>query len=84
MKRVLGAAFAVAFAVSAISAPAMAGNGYGKQIKDECGLSYGQLVSIARKSGHVTGPVRGAKYFVKSGLLAAHIAAGACPNSPAD
>ena len=74
MKKTLGLAFAVAFAISAISAPTMAGNGnaYGKQIKEQCGVSYGQLVKAAKKSGHVTGPVRGAKYFVKSGLLDAH------------
>ena len=73
MKRALGISLAVAFAISAVSAPAMAGNGYGKQIKDECGLSYGQLVSSAKKSGHVSGPVRGAKYFVEEGLLTAHL-----------
>ena len=73
MKRAIGISLAVAFAISAVSAPAMAGNGYGKQIQDECGLSYGQLVSAGKKSGHVTGPVGGAKNFVDSGLLAAHL-----------
>jgi hypothetical protein len=74
VKKTLAIAFAVAFAISSIAAPTMAGNknAYGKQIKDQCGVSYGQLVKAAKQSGHVTGPVRGAKYFVVSGLLDAH------------
>ena len=35
-------------------------------------MSYGQLVKAAKQSGHVSGPVRGAKYFVVSGLLDDH------------
>jgi hypothetical protein len=49
-----------------------AGNGYGKEIKDGCGASYGQLVSTARALGHIEGSVGGAKNFVESGLAAAH------------
>jgi hypothetical protein len=81
VKKTLAIAFAVAFAISSIAAPTMAGNknAYGKQIKDRCGVSYGQYVKAAKKSGHVTGPVRGAKYFVVSGLLDAH-----CPVVPVD
>jgi hypothetical protein len=84
MKRAIGIIAATAFAVSAITAPAMAGNGYGKVIKAECGLSYGQLVSAAQRSGHATGRVGGARRFVTSGLLQAHIDAvpSPCPNSP--
>ena len=74
MRRTLAIAFAVAFALSSIAAPTMAGNknAYGKQIKDQCGVSYGQLVKAAKQSGHVSGPVRGAKYFVVSGLIDEH------------
>lgn len=83
MRRTLAIAFAVAFALSSIAAPTMAGNknAYGKQIKDQCGVSYGQLVKAAKQSGHVSGPVRGAKYFVVSGLLAAHCPAVTEPTS---
>jgi hypothetical protein len=41
-------------------------------VKVHCDASYGQLVSAAKQSGHVEGPVSGAKNFVESGLLAAH------------
>ena len=60
MKRTLGITLAVAFAISAVSAPAMAGNGYGKQIKDQCGASFGQL---RQASPHGVTPSKGAKYF---------------------
>ena len=61
MKKTLGITLAVAFAISAVSAPAMAGNGYGKQIKDQCGdLSFGQL---RKASPHAVTPSKGAKYF---------------------
>lgn len=68
-------AFAVAGATALIlgsSMGAASAAGYGKQINDGCGASYGQLVSAARASGHVTGSVGGAKNFVESGLAAAH------------
>jgi hypothetical protein len=83
MKKTLAIAFAVAFALSSIAAPTMAGNrnAYGKLIKDQCGVSYGQLVKEAKKSGHVIGPVRGAKYFVTSGLLDAHCSVETQPTS---
>ena len=68
MKRTLGIALAAALAISAISAPAMAGNGkaYGKNIKETTGLSYGQLknaVWAGEAVGHPTGgpPALGAK-----------------------
>jgi hypothetical protein len=83
-KKVISIIAATAFALGALSAPTTAGNAYGRIIKAECGLSYGQLVSAARRSGHVTGRVGGAKRFVKNGLLQAHIDAdpSVCPNSP--
>jgi len=61
----------------AMSAPALAvhhgnGNAYGNGINIHCDASYGQLVKAAKASGHVDGPVSGAKNFVESGLLAAH------------
>ena len=77
---IASAALLASLTVATVAARASAGNGYGEQIKDECGLSYGQLVSSAKKSGHVSGPVRGAKYFVEEGLLAAHLPV--CPNQP--
>ena len=68
MKRVLGISLAVAFAISTIAAPAMAGNAYGKTIKDECGASFGQLRQL---SPHPVTPSKGAKYFAEV-LLGAH------------
>lgn len=58
------AAFAMPSAASA--------EGWGKQINDGCGASYGQLVSTARAAGHVDGAVGGARTWVESGLGAAH------------
>jgi len=59
---------------AALAAPAAASAaGYGKQINDGCGASYGQLVSTARDLGHISGSVGGAKNFVESGLAAAHM-----------
>jgi hypothetical protein len=58
--------------VMTMALPGTAMAGYGKTIKDGCGASYGQLVSTARASGHVTGSVGGAANFVTSGLAAAH------------
>ncbi len=73
MKKTLAAlgASVLIFGFSAGTAHA-AGNGYGKTIKDGCGASYGQLVSMARASGHVEGSVGGAMNFVESGLADAH------------
>ena len=76
MKRI-----AIATAVIALSAAGLVGtagaanaegNGYGKQIKDGLGASYGQLVSTARAVGHIEGSVGGAKNFVEGGLYAGH------------
>lgn len=58
--------------VLAVALPATAMAGYGKDINDGCGASYGRLVSTARASGHVTGSVSGAQTFVNSGVAAAH------------
>lgn len=66
------AAVAIATAVTLALPAAASASGYGKDIKDGCGASYGQLVSTARASGHVAGPVSGAMNFVESGLAAAH------------
>lgn len=73
-KKIVAALAGGALAVgAALAAPAAASAaGYGKQINDGCGYSYGQLVSMARDAGHVTGSVGGAKNFVESGLAAAH------------
>ncbi len=61
-------------AAAALAAPtAASAAGYGKHINDGCGASYGQLVSMARDAGHISGPVGGAKNFVESGLAAAHL-----------
>ena len=78
MKRTLGIALAAAFAISAVSAPALAGppghgeKAFGAGIKYHCGASYGQLVSAARKSGHISGPVSGARAFATGPLFAPH------------
>lgn len=78
MKKTLGIAAATALAIGALAAPAAAGQpghgemAFGAGIKYHCEMSYGQLVSTARASGHIDGPVSGAKNFVTSGLLAAH------------
>jgi len=73
-KKILMTVCAAALATAAaLSAPAAASaSGFGKDIKDGCGASYGQLVSTARASGHVEGSVGGASNFVESGLAAAH------------
>ncbi|GAA1466919.1 hypothetical protein [Microbacterium thalassium] len=75
MRRKIAAALAGGALVvgAALAAPAAASAaGYGKQINDGCGASYGQLVSAARDAGHVTGSVGGAKNFVVNGIAAAH------------
>jgi hypothetical protein len=46
------------------------GKGYGKLIKQECGISFGQLRKLAPRE-HVT-PSKGAKHFVESGALYKH------------
>jgi hypothetical protein len=62
----------MAFAISAISAPVVAGNGnaYGKVIQDRCGASYGELVSVgkaaARAGLHPGFTPSGAKGFVEN------------------
>ena len=74
MKRKIATLVAVAgIALGAAAVPAAAaGNGYGKDIKDGCGATYGQLVSSARQAGHITGGVNGAQNWVTSGLGTAH------------
>jgi hypothetical protein len=68
MKKVIATSAAVALAISVFAAPAAAGNGYGKTIKDECGASYGQLVSAGKKAaragGHPAFTPSGARGFV--------------------
>jgi hypothetical protein len=73
-KKILTAVCATALAAAAaLAVPTSASAaGYGKDIKDGCGASYGQLVSTARAIGHIEGSVGGAKNFVESGLAAAH------------
>lgn len=56
----------------AVPAAASADTGFGKQIVDGCGASYGQLVSTARAIGHIDGSVGGARNWIESGLSAAH------------
>jgi hypothetical protein len=94
MKRTLGIALAAAFAISAVSAPALAGppehgeKAFGAGITYHCGATYGELVSAAIRSGHIDGPVGGARAFATEPvaalggltLLEAHIAEGACPD----
>jgi len=73
-KKILMSVCATALAAAAALAvpTAASASGYGKDIKDGCGASYGQLVSTARASGHIEGSVGGAMNFVESGLAAAH------------
>ncbi|MGN6219809.1 MAG: hypothetical protein ACTHNQ_09905 [Microbacterium sp.] len=73
-KKILTAVCATALAAGAVLAvpTAASASGYGKDINDGCGASYGQLVSTARAIGHIEGSVSGAKNFVESGLAAAH------------
>lgn len=81
MRRTIVVLAMTALYILALAAPAMAvhhgnGNAYGMGIKAHCEASYGQLVSAAKASGHVEGPVSGAANFVNSGLLAAHCIPG--------
>ena len=79
MRNTIAALGLSAVMVMSLAAAASAGPGYGRLIKERCGMPYGQLVS-AVKSGRVEHPpimVRGAKYFVTSGLIDAH-----CPVTP--
>ena len=73
-KRILMGMCAGALAVSAVfvAPTAATADGWGQQINDGCGASYGQLVSTARAIGHIEGGVGGARNFVESGLAAAH------------
>ena len=72
-------AMAVVF-VLAMTSAAFAGNNkdhgtyaFGKGINYHCEMSYGQLVKAAKQSGHVVGPVSGAKAFaLSSNGLALH------------
>ena len=65
MKRTFAAIAVGLFAVGAVAAPAAADGhfGYGKEIKDECGASFGQLRQL---SPHPVTPSAGAKNFVMS------------------
>ena len=72
IKRAFAVAGATALILGSSVGAASAAGGYGKQINDGCGMSYGQLVSAARASDHITGSVGGAKNFVESGIAAAH------------
>jgi hypothetical protein len=49
------------------------GKGYGKLIKKECGVSFGQLRKMAP---HPVTPSKGARYFVESGELYEHCEGG--------
>lgn len=73
-KRILVTICSTVLAVSAVfvAPTAASADGWGQQINDGCGATYGQLVSTARAIGHVEGGVSGAKSFVESGLAAAH------------
>jgi uncharacterized protein YqgC (DUF456 family) len=65
--------FVLAMAASALAGPPAHGESkFGKGITSHCGATYGQLVSAAIQSGHIEGPVSGARGFVESGLFAAH------------
>lgn len=74
MKKTLAVALSAAFAIAAISAPALAGppehgeKAFGAGIKFHCGASYGQLVAAAKDAGHVSGAVSGAKAFATEPL----------------
>lgn len=78
MKKTLGIVAASALAVAAFAAPVAAGqpahgeSAFGAGIKYHCGAPYGQLVSAARQSGHIDGPVSGAKGFATGPLFAPH------------
>ena len=82
MKRTLGITLAVAFAIGAISAPALAGppghgeKAFGAGIIYHCGASYGQLVSAgkaaARAGEHPDFTPSGARAFATGPLFAAH------------
>ena len=66
MKKALAIALTAAFVLSASSAPALAGNGkaYGKVIKEQCGMSYGQLWKQVKKDPGHAGVKPSAKKFV--------------------
>jgi hypothetical protein len=49
------------------------GKGYGKLIKKECGVSFGQLRKMAP---HPVTPSKSARYFVESGELYEHCEGG--------
>jgi hypothetical protein len=78
MRKTLGIAAATALAIGALAAPAAAaqpGHGemaFGAGIKYHCGVSYGQLVSAARQSDHISGGVSGAKGFATGPYFLAH------------
>jgi hypothetical protein len=60
MKRAMGISLAVAFAIGAVSAPAIGasenanGGGAGLVIQQACGASFGGLVGPAKKAGDST------------------------------
>ena len=60
-----------AFASLAVPASASAA-GFGEQIKEGCGASYGQLISAARAIGHIDGAVGGARNWVEAGFGTVH------------
>jgi hypothetical protein len=73
-KRIMMTVIAVSIATAAsLAVPAAASaDGFGKQVNDGCGTSYGQLISTARMAGHIDGAVGGARNWIESGLAAAH------------
>jgi len=70
MMAVSAAALALGAAIATPSAASA--EGWGEQTIDGCGATYGQLVSAARAAGHIDGGVNGARYWIESGLAAAH------------
>jgi hypothetical protein len=78
VKRMLGFSMALTLALGAVAAPVAAngGNAWGKQIKEQCGVSYGQLVSAgkaaARAGLHPDFTPSGAKGFVTGPVFTVH------------
>jgi hypothetical protein len=80
VKRVIIVVLVVALVVLMIAPVAFAGGhskAYGKNIKAECGASYGQLVSATRTgAAHPIGAPSGAKGFYTGPLFGAHCGGG--------
>ncbi len=53
MKRVVAAMAVSLFAVGAVAAPASAGNGYGKFIKDECDAPFGKVLQAGKAAAEM-------------------------------